>query len=399
MKKIFLIIICFVATTLVSAQTPTLQWAKSMGGTSYDQGLSIAVDAAGNVYTTGSYTGTVDFDPGAGIFYLTSNGVTDIFVTKFDVSGNFVWAKSIGGTAADRGNGIVIDSGGNILLTGYFGRTVDFDPNGGIDSLTSVGSYDIFISKLNSSGNLLWAKDMGGLNNDWANSITVDSTGNVYTTGYFEGTSDFDPGIGIFNLIVSGPSEAIFVSKLDSSGNFVWAKSFGGYNQAIGQSITTDASENVYTTGYFRGTIDFDPGSGVYNLTSGPQDIFISKLDAVGNFVWAKNIGGETGAGPDYGISVAVDKYGNVFSTGFFQGTVDFDPGAGTDSLTAIFSNIYISKLDASGNFVWAKSIGDTTGGEGYSIVLDAVGDIYIGGAYYGTIDFDPRSGNFNLTG
>ena len=124
---------------------------------------------------------------------------------------------------------------------------------------------------------LQWAKSMGGADRDYGSSIALDGSGNVYTTGFFEGTSDFDPGAGVFNLTSAG-SVDIFVSKLDASGNFVWAKAMGGANLDVGYSIALDGSGNVYTTGYFFGTSDFDPGAGVANLTSaGIYDIFVAK--------------------------------------------------------------------------------------------------------------------------
>ena len=384
------------ALLLTSAYAQTFTWAKSMGGTSGDRGYSIATDASGNVYTTGYFAGTADFDPGAGTFNLTSAGYNDIFISKLDAFGNFVYAKSMGGTSNDEGISIALDASGNVYTTGDFGGTVDFDPGLGIFNLTSAGSPDIFISKLDASGNFLWAKAMGGTDLDRGFSLSFDASGNVYTTGDFGGTADFDPGAGTFNLTSAG-YEDIFISKLDISGNFVWAKSMGGTDYDVGYSIALDASSNVYTTGYFQGTADFDPGTGTFNLTStGSEDIFISKLDASGNFVYTKSMGG---TGTDHGHSIAIDASGNVYTTGYFYDIADFDPGTGTFNLTSVgYDDIFISKLDASGNFVYAKSMGGTSNDYGYSIALDASGNVYTTGVFYGTADFDPGAGTFNLT-
>ena len=138
---------------------------------------------------------------------------------------NYAWAKSMGGTIFDVGRGIAVDTAGNVYTTGGFQETVDFDPGIGIVNLTSAGGYDIFISKLDVLGNLVWTKNLGGTSDDYGQSIAVDYSGNVYTTGYFSGTVDFDPGAGIFNLTSVGSID-IFVSKLDASGNFVWAKAW-----------------------------------------------------------------------------------------------------------------------------------------------------------------------------
>jgi len=371
-------------------------WAKRMGGTDYENGYSIAVDSSGNIYTTGSFEGTADFDSGAGISNLTSAGLPDIFVSKLDSSGNFVWAKNMGGTDWDFGLGIAVDSSGNIYTTGSFEGTADFDPGPGTSNLTGAGLPDIFVSKLDSSGNFVWAKSIGAASFDTGIGIALDSSGNIYTTGSFEGTADFDPGAGTSNLTSAGSSD-MFVSKLDSSGNFVWAKSMGGTSDDYGYGIVLDTSGNIYTTGSFSGTADFDPGAGASNLTSeGLTNIFVSKLDSSGNFVWAKSMGGTD---YDDGLGIAVDSSRNVYTTGSFEGTADFDPGAGTSNLTSAgLPDIFVSKLDSSGNFVWAKSMGAASYDYGFGIVLDSSGNVYMSGSFEGTADFDPGPGTSNLT-
>jgi len=366
-----------------------------MGGTSVDLGYSVAADGFGNVYTAGYFSGTVDFDPGAGIVNLVSAGGSDIFISKLDAAGNFVWAKNMGGTGNDQGNSIAVDASGNVYTTGYFQGTADFNPGTEIVNLVFTGGNDIFISKIDAAGNFVWAKSMGGINSDVGFSIAVDGSGNVYTTGVFSETADFDPGAGTVNLVAAGSTD-IFVSKLDASGNFVWAKSMEGTLSDGGASISVDGSGNVYTTGYFQGTVDFDPGAGIVNLISaGGEDVFISKLDASGNSVWAKRMGGTLS---DIGNSLAVDGAGNVYTTGNFSGTVDFDPGAGTVNLiSAGGADIFVSKLNASGNFVWAKRTGGTGAEIGSSIAIDASGNVYTTGYYNGTVDFDPGAGTVNL--
>jgi len=380
----------------VTNPSQNLIWARSMGGTNGEQGHSIAVDDSGNVYTTGYFQGTTDFDPGVGIVNLSSNGGADIFVQKLDAAGNLIWVKSIGSAGSEESYSIAVDASGNVYTTGYFSGTADFDPGPGVVNLTSAGSIDIFIQKLDGSGNLLWARSMGSTNNDRGRAIAVDGSGNVYTTGWFQGTADFDPGVGIFNLISAGTTD-IFIQKLDTSGNLLWAKSVGNIGGEAGWGIAVDASGNVYATGYFDGTVDFDPGFGVYNLTSaGSQDIFIQKLDALGNLVWARGMGGTS---DDWGFSTKVDANGNVFTTGWMRGTADFDPGVGVYNLTAVgIRDIFIQKLDISGNLVWAKSMGGTGEDDGRSITVDAGGNVYTTGRFVGTVDFNPGPGVYNLT-
>ncbi|HDP76053.1 MAG TPA: T9SS type A sorting domain-containing protein [Bacteroidales bacterium] len=379
---------------VVNAQS--FEWAKRMGGTGYDEGSSIAIDASGNVYITGEFGGTADFDPGEGTYTLTSAGGWDIFVSKFDSAGNFLWAKRMGGTGWDGGNSIAIDASGNVYITGVFSGTADFDPGEGTYTLTSAGERDIFVSKLDSAGNFVWARRMGGTGLNGGNSIAIDASGNVYITGYFCGTADFDPGAGTYTLTSAGEAD-IFVSKLDAAGNFVWAKRMGGTGWDVGRSIAIDASSNVYTTGWFEGTADFDPGEGTYTLSSaGEDDIFVSKLDAAGNFVWAKRMGGTDW---DEGRSIAIDDSGNVYTTGYFRGTADFDPGEGTYTLTSAGGrDIFVSKLDAAGNFLWARRMGGTYDDYGRSIAIDASGNVYTTGYFLGTADFDPGEGTYTLT-
>jgi hypothetical protein len=303
----------------------------------------------GNVYVTGFFSATADFDPGPGTFNLTSDGGQDIFVCKLNSDGNFVWAKDLGGNGQDNGNSIAVDSAGNVLTTGFFTGTADFDPGPGTFNLTSSGSFDTFVSKLDSSGNFVWARDLGGNGQpgsglgSFGDGIALDKAGNVYTTGFFTLTADFDPGPGTFNLTSAGDQD-IFVSKLDSGGNFVWAKGFGGTGRDDGLGITLDGAGNVYTTGSFQNTADFDPGPGTFDLTSaGSDDVFVSKLDNSGNFVWAKDLGGSDA---DSGSGIATFGPGNVYTTGEFQGTADFDPGPGTFNLTSAgMQDVFLSKL------------------------------------------------------
>ena len=396
MKYIFTIISLLLLSCL-QAQNVNLVWAKQIGGVLGEYSQSIAVDASGNVYTTGFFEGTVDFDPGAGTVNLTAVGGFDVFVSKLDAAGNFVWAKRIGGVLANvQSSSVAVDASGNVYTTGILLGTADFDPGIGIVNLSSAGNGDIFISKLDALGNFIYAKNMGGALESFGTSIAVDASGNVYTTGYFEGTVDFDPGAGTVNLVSAGSD--IFVCKLDALGNFVWAKNMGGggfFDE--GNGIAVDASGNVYTTGDFEGTADFDPGPGTFSLTSnGVADIFVSKLDASGNFVWAKNMGGNSN---DYAFSIAVDASGNVHTTGLFSGTADFDPGAGTVNLISAGSDdIFVSKLDASGNFVWAKNMGGSSVDVGIFIAVDAAGNVYTTGTFRGTADLNPDAGIFSLT-
>jgi hypothetical protein len=394
MKKIIRLSLLILFTTPLAAQD--LVWAKSVGGKTLGISQSITIDSSENIYTTGYFQGTVDFDPGAGTVNLTSAGLADIFVQKLNASGKLVWAKNMGGLAEDRGNSIAVDDSGNVYITGSFSGTVDFDPSVGTVNLTSAGLADIFVQKLDTSGNFVWAKQMGGLAADLGNSIAVDNSGKVYTTGYFSGIVDFDPGASTVNLTSAGLAD-IFVQKLDTSGNLVWAKQMGGVAADLGNSIAVNDSGNVYITGSFSGTVDFDPGASTVNLSSaGVGDIFVQKLNASGNLVWAKNMGG---LAEDRGNSIAVDNSGNVYTTGYFSGFVDFDPGVGTVNLTSAgLADIFVQKLDASGNLFWTKQMGGISADLGNSIAVNDSLNVYITGSFSGTVDFDPGASTVNRT-
>ncbi len=396
MKKLLLLTTCVFAFAFLHAQVPAFHSVKQMGGSGNERGQFITLDNAGNVYTTGSFQGAFDFDPGAGTTVLTSSGGDDIFITKFDPSGNLVWAKSMGDTLNEYGYSIGVDASGNVYTTGHFSGTVDFDGGAGTTTVSSNGNEDIFVTKYDASGNFIWVKNMGGATSDFGRAMAVDANGNVFVTGYFDGTSDFDPNSGTINLTSTGLYD-IFVAKLDANGNFTWAKNFGSTTFDVGNAIALDASGNVYTTGYFGGTADFDPGTATANLTStGANDIFISKLDGVGNFVWAKNMGGTSN---DIGFSIAIDASGDIYSTGTFGGSADLDPGAASFSLTSNGSNdIYISKISAAGNFIWAKGFGGTTTDYVYGITTDPSGNVYTTGYFQGTVDFDPGVGTNSVT-
>ena len=390
-------IISYTAVPRVCAQDMGIEFAAGAGSTSSDNGQGITVDAAGNIYTTGHFSDTVDFDPSpGGTLDLMSAGAFDIFVQKLDADGNFVWAKSVGGTGADRGYGIAVDASGNVYTSGAFQNTVDFDPSpGGTANRTSAGNSDIFVQKLDSDGNFVWAEVVGSTGLDASYAIALDNSANVHTTGVFASTMDFDPSPGTTNLTNAGSLD-VFVQKLDTDGNFVWAKSVGNTSSDQGRSIAVDASGGVYTAGVFQIAVDFDSGAGTAVRTSaGSFDIFVQKLDSSGNFLWAKAMGG---TGVDTGYGIALDASGNAYTTGVFETTVDFDPDVGTANRTSAgSSDVYVQKLDSAGNFLWAETMGGTGVDISLAVGVDASGNVCTTGFFIGTADFDPSLDTANL--
>jgi hypothetical protein len=375
-------------------------WAKKIGGSNFDYGNSIALDVSGNVYITGHFSSTPDFDPGTGTYTMTSAGQTDIFVCKLSNAGNFIWAKQMGGTSNDQGHDVTTDAAGNVYTTGWYQTTADFDPGASTYTLGSPGGREIFISKLDANGNFAMARSFEGAGDGGGKSIVIDPSGNIYTSGQFWFTTDFDPGPGTFTMVPGGSTSDIFITKLDPAGNLLWAKKMGGSNQDYPYGMAVDINGNVLTTGEFYATADFDPGTAAYTFTStGFGDIFISKLDASGNFVWAKHMPGVGLTSGDAGKDIATDVNGNVYLSGIFTATIDADPGAGTYTLvSAGGSDLFIAKLDAGGNLVWVGQMGGTNTGQANSMALDAAGNIYSAGSFAGTSDFDPGASTFNMT-
>jgi len=269
---------------VVPAHGQDFVWAKQMGGLGFDVSADVALDSSGNIYTTGLFNGTADFDPENVTVgdTLTSAGSSDIFVSKLDGAGDFVWVKQMGGVSVDLASGVAVDASGNVYTTGRFNGTADFDPENVTvgDTLTSAGNADIFVCKLDSAGDFVWVKQMGGVSNDSARRVAVDGSGNAYTTGVFRGTADFDPeNVTVGDTLTSAGNADIFVSKLDSAGDFVWVKQMGGVTFDVALGVVLDGSGNIYTTGRFQDTADFDPGADTFTLTSaGEADIFVSKL-------------------------------------------------------------------------------------------------------------------------
>ena len=336
---------------------------------------------------------------------LLLTAVATLGLTAATMAQNFNWVKQIGGTSTDAGQSVKTDASGNYIIVGNYSGTCDLDPSAGVFNVTSSGNQDIFIVKLDQNGIFVWGKSVGGSNGDAVSDMIVDSTGNVFLCGFFRGTADFDPSVANFNLSTGNIGADGFILKLNSSGNFVYAKQFGGTATVDDHvfSICLDNQGNLYATGYFLNTCDLDPGTSQFNVTSiGGADIFILKLDINGNFVFAKTIGGTSGtntSGGSGGYSVKFDNTNNIYVAGVFYGTHDFDPNPGVSNLISNGqSDGFILKLTTTGNFVFAKSFGGTGDDFVNSITINQSGDIISGGVFSSTVDFDPNTGIASLT-
>jgi hypothetical protein len=272
-----LLVCCMINITIAQAKDVDFAWAKGIGGMANDRGVSIATDKDGNVYTLGYVLGKVDLDPGPDSFYVVGDSTvllvtatsfvaqykTVTYVSKFDAAGNFIWATVFRGSG-HLPKSITVDDFG-VYFTGNF---IEFK----YDNITigSANKSGVIVAKLDTAGNFMWAKKSENLVNSGGGtgmSIATDTLGDVYITGRYAGKEIFGTDTLIFNSITSSLTD-FFISKLDSSGNFLWSKSIGGDGNDWANGIVSDDIGNIYVTGTFSQTVDFDPGPGIYSLTA-----------------------------------------------------------------------------------------------------------------------------------
>ncbi len=230
--------------------TGDLQWVNCIGGYQYDNAYSVICNTEGEVFVTGTYVGTVDLDPTPEVDSYTSNGSYDCFLQKLDPNGGYLWAKSFGGIDNDVPCAVRIDNDENILVSGYFRETVDFNPGAEQYILASNGGRDAFIMELESDGSFLWAESVGGTQDDCSFSLTTDPSGNVFSTGYYTVTADFSPGASTYSLTANGGND-IFIQKLrrcNATTTVDQVEACGSYTWIDGVTYTSDNSSATYTT-------------------------------------------------------------------------------------------------------------------------------------------------------
>lgn len=390
------------------AQEAEFNWAIQLGSNSDDGIEGIVTDEDGSIYSTGWFRNTFDVDPSGGSFGWTSLGAEDMFISKFDSVGQLVWANRIGGPNDEKALDIAIDFESNVFITGYFyepSGSIDFDPSSSVVSFSSQFE-NAFVAKYDSDGNLLWAAqfDSETASSDFGTSVASDLLGNVLVVGTFEDSVDFDPGPNSYKL--HSDDGNVFIVKLNSQGQFVWAKQVvggsDGYSpQGEKLKVETDQFGNVYVAGDFVKTADFDPSEGEYWMTSPGstpiRDMFLLKLSSAGNFQWAGQI---SGSGHDQLGGLSVDESGNCYLTGWFTGSADFNPDqSGLDILLGNGTrDVFVCKWDQNRQHQWAVVLGKLSSGNysnyGYGITHDSYGNVYSTGSFAGIADFDPDPDN-----
>lgn len=335
----------------------------------YQEGFDVAVDGAGNAFVTGYFDGSINFG-GDG---FTSGGLTDIFLVKLDAMGNHLWSKAFPAPSPQYGDSVAVDSMGNIVLVAAGFNTVDFGGGG----LTSAGSYDIFVAKFDGvTGAHLWSKRFGSANDDRVAGLAVDSANNVVFTAFSDAAIDFGGG----SLAGNGALDAMVV-KLDPMGNHVWSKRFGdGGNQLIGE-VVIDAQNNILLEGGFESTINL--GGGALSA-AGDIDIYVAKLNAMGNHVWSKRFGA-----PGVNLSalgIGVDTTGDVAVSGSLEGTVTF--GGATLTSNAGSDGLLLRLTGGAGDVIWSRLYGGPGTQYLSSVAADSQKRLYLTGYYEQTIDF-----------
>jgi len=360
------------------------QWAKSWGGEDGDDGKSIDIDGAGNIYVGGRFRSTADFNPGDGSDLRTSNGDFDCFLARYMPNGDYIGVVTWGGSGFDDINRIYTDSFGNVCATGFFEGTVDFDPDPVREEIySSHGWLDVFISKFYSTGVLHWARAWGAPDNgysDEGNGVVCNSIGNVYCSGEFSGICDFDPGSGSdIHSPAGGDYKDAFLSSFDSNGNFQWAHTWGSTYQDEAQECTVDEYDDIYVVGDFYYTVDFNPDllETEERTAVWESDVFVSKFAPDGDFILVFTWGG---GGLDYARCISI-------SSDYFWVLGEWQWQTGSELCN-------LGRLDNNGNKIWGRWwIPDLTKA---GLDVDSEGISYICGWYNrDDKDFDPGPGKW----
>jgi len=350
-------------------------------GKDKDRATAVATDSSGNIYVTGHFSGTVNFNPN-GNTSLTATGTTSVFVAKYDSNDDLIWVDQMGGNATtssgitDSGTGIALDASGNVYVIGNF---KDSSATFGSTILNNAGGGAAFVEKLNAAGTVLWAKIYGTSGEDPVG-VGVDSSGNVYTLGVnWSASTDADWTYDIF--------------KFRSSGAAVWSESIYTHEPGLVNGFAVDGSGDVFVDGIFQGTVNFSPTGRPHDITSpevNDPSGFILKLNTSGKLQWVSAFIGQTVDSSNGDVelqSLVLDNSGNVIVGGNYVGTVDFN--SGTTTLPTAGGGL-LAKLNSSGGLVWAEGLVGSTSVS--ALAVDGSNNIYAIGVFSTTVAFNPSN-------
>ncbi|OFY86209.1 MAG: hypothetical protein A3F72_07080 [Bacteroidetes bacterium RIFCSPLOWO2_12_FULL_35_15] len=321
-----------------------LSWIRTGGGTLGDYAQAMCTDGTNYVYVAGEIEGTglITF-PGSSIT-LNCVGDNDVFLLKYDLAGNLLWARSEGTWYNEKAQGVTLDNDGNVYITGKFTDTTRF----GGTLIPGAGFKDMFIAKYDTNGNLLWMKHEGGPGREEGISVKCDAVGNAYVCGMYSDGAVFGGNTYSTVLTPSGHYYDAYLAKYSPNGTLLWLKSFGGDYDDVAWSLTADNNGKIYIAGEFNAYATFDS---FYLTSMGKADIFVAALDPVTeNFQWISQAGGPL---LDRVRGIGTDGT-NLFITGQYGGTAAF----GLNSITAAdSSDVFIAGMGNSGNFNWAMTV------------------------------------------
>lgn len=326
------------------------EWVQTLGRPGrgqFEQLHAVTIDNQGNIITLGSFTGAFDMDPGSGANFTTYSGSgTDIWLQKWNSTGNFVWGRYFGNSVTTNNTSLAVDASNNIYFAGGHAGSIDFQWGSGIGNPhSSSGLVDAYLVKYSSGGTYLYNYAWGGSGFDLINDISIDLNNNVYVTGQFTGSPDFNPGSATNSISSNGLNDA-FISKFNSTGGYSWTRTFGSFLGDIGEGIATDNAGNVYTVGYVGGNTDFDPGTGiVMPSSSGSFDAYIHKMDGAGVFQWVAYLGS---TGSERSINIGIDSSNAIIHAGNFStSALDFSLGNNTAIHSAVGGNdLFVQKIE-----------------------------------------------------
>ena len=278
-----------------------LLWSKKYGGNGLTQGYGCAVDSSGNVYATGNFYGTTDFDPdnpgGPAQITLVGGSSWDAFLDSFDKDGKFRWVRTWGGTYSDSGQGACVDASNNVYVSGFYSKLVDFKPGGGDPHQSNTDSFDCFVCSYDSTGAYRWARTWGSVNDDRAWGVAAGAN-NVYTVGYFAALTNFNESGPPSSYDIHGGND-IFLNTFDQSGVYQWTKTWGGPNDdgstyGMGyQGVAANSAGDVYVASSFSGSnVNLNPDGSDLHSSHGALDSSLSKWNSSGTFQWARTWGG-----------------------------------------------------------------------------------------------------------
>lgn len=361
---------------MINAQAPAWQWAERAGLGALDRGTSVAFSkATGECVATGFYHSIGINFGSVSLLNTLSNLTSDIFLVKYSSSGAVVWAQTFGTTGNDRGSGVCTDAAGNIYLTGYFDAgTITF----GNVTLTTIGETDWFVVKFDPSGNVVWAKNGGGTEDDYPQAIDVDGTGNIFITGYFKSSTIQFGANAVVNFNVNATD--IFLAKYDAAGTELWVRACGGTGFDEPWSLAADINGNIVVAGNFRSTVFNIDATTLNNPSPSGYEALVYKYDAAGNFMWVRQYGSIYA---ESFLDVDTDASGNIAVSGYFEAaTLNVGSVVLTNSTAFSFLDVFVVKLNAAGTVLWANSAGGISDEYTFCTGFDNSGNVFIGGYY-----------------